>query len=183
MTADSASSSATTDAKAGVDVPIYSIHCLPKAVDRFVVCNRSSTVYVINMQGQVRHFVITYEIVVCILIQRAVAISFCFYTHRLFGSSINNLIYYRRVGWPVFCNFTVIYYRRVAWPVSCNFTVIYYKRVPWPVSCNFTVIYYKRVAWPVSCNFTVIYYKRVAWPISCNFITGESLGQSLVISL
>ncbi|XP_065841650.1 WD40 repeat-containing protein SMU1-like [Oscarella lobularis] len=53
MTADSASSSATTDAKAGVDVPIYSIHCLPKAVDRFVVCNRSSTVYVINMQGQV----------------------------------------------------------------------------------------------------------------------------------
>lgn len=34
------------------DVPLNSVHPIPKT-DQFVVCNRSNTIYIVNIQGQV----------------------------------------------------------------------------------------------------------------------------------
>ncbi|KAL3117222.1 hypothetical protein niasHT_007625 [Heterodera trifolii] len=35
------------------EVPVMSVHLLPKSNDQFLICNRSNTVYVCNLQGQI----------------------------------------------------------------------------------------------------------------------------------
>lgn len=37
----------------GLEVAVNSIHFMPKSTDQFIVCNKSSTVSIMNMQGQV----------------------------------------------------------------------------------------------------------------------------------
>lgn len=42
------------------DIPINCIMPIPKSNDQFVICNRSNTVYIVNVQGQVsRNFMFT----------------------------------------------------------------------------------------------------------------------------
>ena len=38
-------------------IRINSVHSLPRNVDQFALCNKSSTLFIMNMQGQVRHVV------------------------------------------------------------------------------------------------------------------------------
>lgn len=38
------------------DVPVNSVHPIPKSNDQFLICNRTNTIAVVNLQGQVGFF-------------------------------------------------------------------------------------------------------------------------------
>lgn len=40
------------------DVPVNNIHLIPKSNDQFLICNRTNTIVVINLQGQVYYLFI-----------------------------------------------------------------------------------------------------------------------------
>lgn len=65
------------------DVTINSIHILPKSSDHFVICNRSNTVTLMNLQGQVS--------------EGYIAESFCQTKIQL-----HNAMHYRNVCWNNF---------------------------------------------------------------------------------
>lgn len=64
-------------------IRINSVHSLPRNVDQFALCNKSSTLFIMNMQGQVKHVDFNFKEIITLFTVISCSLSLNFAWHVL----------------------------------------------------------------------------------------------------